>query len=227
VNFVDIAVLAVIGVSTLFAFSRGFVKELLSILSWVGATIATILLFPKALPYAQEQIADELLAKVAAAVALFVVTLFLLGFINHFISSRVQKSALGPLDRMLGLAFGLVRGIIVVALAYIALTLIFPDEKERPEIVAQARSLPYAALAADFIKSKLPADLLEKGGVILDEGLAAAEKGGAALGVPAKSSDEDKDKVPNQDGQAGNSGYNDAERKDLERLLQGSQSGGQ
>jgi membrane protein required for colicin V production len=206
VNFVDIAVLAVIGVSTLFAFSRGFVKELLSILSWVGATIATILLFPKALPYAQEQIADELLAKVAAAVALFVVTLFLLGFINHFISSRVQKSALGPLDRMLGLAFGLVRGI---------------------EIVAQARSLPYAALAADFIKSKLPADLLEKGGVILDEGLAAAEKGGAALGVPAKSSDEDKDKVPNQDGQAGNSGYNDAERKDLERLLQGSQSGGQ
>jgi len=227
VNFVDISVLAVLGLSTLFALSRGFVRELLSILSWVGATIITIFYYPTALPYAQAQIADELLAQIFTAVVLFVVSLFFLGFINHFISSRVQKSVLGPLDRALGLIFGIVRGVVVVALAYLAMTLIFPDPKERPEIITTAKSEPYAARAADYLISLLPPELLEKGGVILDEGLAAAQKGGTALGVGQKSEPGSENAVTNQDGQEGNSGYNDAERKDLDRLLQGSQGSGQ
>jgi membrane protein required for colicin V production len=227
VNFVDISVLAVLGLSALLAFSRGFVRELLSIMSWVGATIIAIVFFPAFLPMVEAQIADDLLAKVAAAVILFVVSLFVLGFVNHFISSRVQKSVLGSLDRTLGLAFGIVRGIVVVALAHMAMTLVFPDPEERPEIVTTARSEPYAADAAEYLIGLLPPDLLEKGGVILDEGLAAAEKGGAALGVIQDTPPEDGEEAPKQDGQDGKSGYNDAERKDLERLLQGSQSEGQ
>ncbi len=226
-NFVDISVLVVLGLSTLLAFSRGFVKEMLSILSWVGATIATIFLFPSALPVAQTQIADPLLAKVAAAVTLFVVALFALGFVNHFISSRVQKSVLGPTDRTLGFFFGLTRGVVVVALAHVAMTLIFPDEKERPEIITTAKTERHAKKAAEFLMALLPPDLLEKGGVILDEGLAAAEKSGEALGLVEESTPEDGEEPANQDGQDAKSGYNDAERKDLERLLQGSQSDSQ
>ena len=226
-NFVDISVLVVLGLSTLLAFSRGFVRELLSILSWVGATIITIFFFPSALPIAEAQIADDLLAKIATGVVLFVVSLFVLGFVNHFISSRVQKSVLGSIDRLLGLVFGVVRGVIVVALAHMAMTLIFPDPKERPEIITTAKSEPYAADAAEYLIGLLPPDLLEKGGVILDEGLAAAEKGGAAIGVLQQAAPADTEETPNQDGQDGKSGYNDAERKDLERLLQGSQGDNQ
>ena len=44
-NFLDLIILGVIGLSTLLAFSRGFIKELLSILGWIGAVIATVAFF--------------------------------------------------------------------------------------------------------------------------------------------------------------------------------------
>ena len=46
-NFLDLIILGVIGLSTLLAFSRGFIKEMLSILGWIGAVIATVAFFAR------------------------------------------------------------------------------------------------------------------------------------------------------------------------------------
>ena len=124
-NFVDIVVLAVIGLSTLLALGRGFVKEVLSVLGWIGAAIATFLIFtyvPQVRLFARAQITEPVIADIVAAVALFTISLFVLGMLNHYISARVQGSALGPLDKSLGLVFGLLRGIVLVALAHMAMT---------------------------------------------------------------------------------------------------------
>jgi membrane protein required for colicin V production len=246
VNFVDIVVLAVIALSTLLALGRGFVKEVLSIFGWIGAAIGTFAIFfyvPQVRVFANQQIAEPLLADIAAAVSLFVILLIVLGFFNHAIASRVHASALGPLDKSLGLVFGLVRGVVLVALAYMAMTdWLLPQKAQRPEAVNQARTEPYVAMAANFIKELVPQGLKDRASAILDESSKAVEKGQEIndtiqkLGPkpetpPAGESPGDsgqnggqgtqRSSAGNQDGQGEQSGYKDAERKDLERLIQG------
>jgi membrane protein required for colicin V production len=253
VNFVDIVVLAVIALSTLLALGRGFVKEVLSVFGWIGAAIGTFLIFfyvPQVRAFANRQIAEPLLADIAAAVSLFVILLIVLGFFNHAISSRIHASALGPLDKSLGLVFGLVRGIVLVALAYMAMTDWFiPEKARRPDVINQARTEPYVAMAATYIKTLIPQDLKDRASAILDEGSKAVEQGqelndtikklspetprqgtqpstppaGESPGDSSQNGGQGTQRSPagNQDGHGEQSGYKDAERKDLERLIQG------
>jgi membrane protein required for colicin V production len=250
-NFVDIVVLAVIALSTLLALGRGFVKEVLSIFGWIGAAIGTFLIFvyvPAVKEFARKQITEPVLADIVCAVALFVVLLIVLGFVNHAISSRVHASALGPLDKSLGLVFGLVRGVVLVALAYMAMTDWFmPSREQRPDVINQARTEPYVAMAADFIKSRIPQSWKDKAGTIFDDTGRAVEQGveqgkqlndtlqklspplpaappsGESPGDSKQNGGQGTQRSPagNQDGQGEQSGYKDAERKDLERLIQG------
>lgn len=248
-NFVDIVVLAVIALSTLLALGRGFVKEVLSIFGWIGAAIGTFVIFfyvPQVRAFANQQIAEPLLADIACAVSLFVILLIVLGFFNHAIASRIHASSLGPLDKSLGLVFGLVRGIVLVALAHMAMTDWFlPEKSRRPEVINQARTEPYVAMAATAIKNLIPQDLKDRASAILDEGSKAVEQGqelnetiqnlspqtpqpanpptGESPGDSKQNGGQGTQRSPagNQDGHAEQSGYKDAERKDLERLIQG------
>ena len=252
-NFVDIVVLAVIALSTLLALGRGFVKEVLSIFGWIGAAMGTLLIFfyvPQIREFFAKQITEPVLADIACAVAIFVVLLIVLGFFNHAIASRVHASSLGPLDKSLGLVFGLVRGIVLVALAHMAMTDWFiPNKDQRPDVVNQARTEPYVAMAADFIKSKIPQDWKDRASAVFDEGSKAVEQGveqgkqlndtieklspqipqptsppsGESQGDSSQNGGQGTQRSPagNQDGQGEQSGYKDAERKDLERLIQG------
>ena len=252
-NFVDIVVLAVIALSTLLALGRGFVKEVLSIFGWIGAAIGTLLIFfyvPQIRDFFAKQITEPVLADIACAVAIFVVLLIVLGFFNHAIASRVHASSLGPLDKSLGLVFGLVRGVVLVALAHMAMTdWLIPNKDQRPDVVNQARTEPYVAMAADFIKSKIPQDWKDRASAVFDEGSKAVEQGveqgkqlndtieklspeipqpttppsGESQGDSSQNGGQGTQRSPagNQDGQGEQSGYKDAERKDLERLIQG------
>jgi len=248
-NFVDIVVLAIIALSTLLALGRGFVKEVLSIFGWIGAAIGTFLIFayvPQVQAFARKQIAEPLLADIACAVGLFVVLLIVLGFFNHAISTRVHASSLGPLDKSLGLVFGLVRGVVLVALAHMAMTDWFiPNKDQRPDVINQARTEPYVDMAATYIKNLVPQELKDRASTILDRGSKAVEQGkelndtiqklspetpppttppaGDSQGDSSQNGGQGTQRSPagNQDGQGEQSGYKDAERKDLERLIQG------
>ena len=252
-NFVDIVVLAVIALSTLLALGRGFVKEVLSVFGWIGAAIGTFLIFfyvPQVREFARKQIAEPLLADIACAVGLFVVLLIVLGFFNHAISSRVHGSSLGPLDKSLGLVFGLLRGVVLVALAHMAMTDWFiPNKDQRPDVINQARTEPYVAMAANFIKERIPQEWKDRATAVFNEGEKAVEQGKELNDTIQKLSPQDTQTAPqpttppsgespgdssqnggqgtqrspagNQDGQGEQSGYKDAERKDLERLIQG------
>ena len=254
-NFVDIVVLAVIALSTLLALGRGFVKEMLSIFGWIGAAIGTLLIFfyvPQIREFFAKQITEPVLADIACAVAIFVVLLIVLGFFNHAIASRVHASSLGPLDKSLGLVFGLVRGIVLVALAHMAMTDWFmPNKDQRPDVINQARTEPYVAMAADFIKSKIPQEWKDRASAVFDEGSKKVDQGveqgkqlndtiqklspevpatppspqspGDSQGDSSQNGGQGTQRSPagNQDGQGEQSGYKDAERKDLERLIQG------
>jgi membrane protein required for colicin V production len=227
-NFIDLIVLGVIGLSTLLAFSRGFIKEMLSILGWIGAVVATVALFASVRVIVRQYVAEPLLADICAGVGIFIITLVLCGMVNHWVSAQVRGNGLGALDRSLGLVFGLVRGSVAICAAYILMAWALPDRDERPDMVNEARTLPAVERGAAFILSLLPDDILKSGEAAIDEGLKAIEQG-QALGnayqsvVPATGGGNAADPAKEPDGQGDGSGYKDAERNDLNRLIQGTQ----
>lgn len=157
INAVDIAVVLVLLISGVLAYARGFVHETLAVGGWVGAFIATVEGYPYLQPHARDLIPTDLVADFAAGTAIFVVSLVVLSLVTRAISSRVKESALNALDRALGFLFGLVRGAVLVCVAYIGLEFMIPRE-EQPEWITTARSLPLIVQGASAIVSLLPED---------------------------------------------------------------------
>ena len=242
----DLIIIAILALSALLAFMRGFVREVLSIGAWVGAALATIYGFPILQPYARKYIEVALFADIAAGVAIFVLALIVLTVLSHALSRNVRSSALGAVDRSLGLLFGLVRGAVLVCLAYLVMAWAIPQE-DRPVWVAEARTLPLVQQGAGLLLKILPESALKQGqeavgsaadgiGQAIDTGKAVqvltpstptapatppATNGGS--GGSGSGTGNGGSAAPDSGGANGTSGYNDAERKDLNRLLENAQ----
>jgi len=154
-NLIDFLVVAVVLVSAGYAAWRGFVSETLSIFAWAAAAFGTLYFGPWVVPLAHDLISTPWLGSLAAYAAVFLIVLIPLAFVSHRFSESVKHSALGPLDRGLGIAFGVVRGLLVVGLAYLAFTFFVPIAKQ-PAAVAQARLLPLMQSSGEVILSLVP-----------------------------------------------------------------------
>ena len=156
-NWVDLVVLAVVLVSGLVGVLRGMVREVLGIAAWVAAAwIASPYgLFPYVAPWVREQMSDKGAADIAALAGIFLISLIVLWFVVASISSRVRGSALGGLDRTFGLVFGLARGAVLVAAAYIVGGYLSPAEAWPPP-VQQARLLTPVHQGAEWLAQQVP-----------------------------------------------------------------------
>jgi membrane protein required for colicin V production len=154
VNAVDIAVVVVLLASGVFALMRGFVYEVLAMAGWIAAGLAALWGIPLVRPFVRAYIAGPTLADVAGGTTLFLVTLLASSFITHAISRRVQKSSISSVDRSLGFAFGLLRGLVLASLCFMVVTkLMAPDE---PEMLSTAKTRPLMAAGARLIQSLIP-----------------------------------------------------------------------
>ncbi|MFZ5791773.1 MAG: CvpA family protein [Pseudomonadota bacterium] len=235
----DLVIIAILALSALLAFVRGFVREVLSIGAWVGAALATIYGFPLAQPFARRHIEVALFADIVAGVAIFVLALILLTIVSHALAKNVRESALGAVDRSLGLLFGLVRGAVLICLAYLVMAWAIPPE-DRPVWIAQSRTMPLIQQGADLLLQLLPESALREGRDAVDAaktGVDQAVETGKTLqnlapATPAPvqpapgtsgATSPGTGATPDSSGSGGASGYNDAERKDLNRLLESTQ----
>ena len=154
-NIVDLIVVAIMLLSALLALSRGFTREILSIMGWVAAIFATLYGIVILRPYAREVIAHDILADSIAGVAIFVATLASISLISGMISRRLRESTLGALDRSLGLLFGLLRGVIFVCLGSLFINWIHEEERP-PDWLAEARFSPILETGGEFLLSLAP-----------------------------------------------------------------------
>ena len=192
-NVFDLIVIAVIVVSGLFALMRGLVKEVLSIVSWVGALFVALYSYDYVIPFAIKWIKPLWLAEAVTGVGLFVIALIVLGLISSALSGAVRKSSAGALDRSLGFLFGLVRGAVIICVAWLAVSWAMPSSSDRPAWLRDARTLTLVERGANLLASMVPGHF------------SAAQSRRAA----AKPSDA-----------APGTGYNEGERRDMNRLIQ-------
>lgn len=157
----DIAVLAFVCLSGLFAAVRGLTREVLAIIAWAGAAYVAYRFYPYVLPFAQRHIDSEWVAEIATGAGLFVLALIVLSVLSHSLAQRVRTSPASGLDRLLGLVFGLARGMLVVCLLYaMADRTIFHET--RPGWIERARVTPALQRGADYLVSLIPKDRLHR-----------------------------------------------------------------
>ena len=161
ISMLDGVVAFVVVVSGLIGFVRGFVREVLGIAAWVGAGFVALYGFVWARPLSRDIIPVPWAADAAAAVVLFLAALLVLSMLSHAVAGAVRGTLFGSLDRALGALFGLVRGALVVSLAYLLMeALMRPDD--RPAWVQNARSLVLMQRGGALIRQLAPDELIGK-----------------------------------------------------------------
>ena len=117
---VDVLVALVVLVSGGYAMWRGLVSETLTIVDWVLAAFIALRFTPTFQPLLLEMISPSWLEYIVVFIGTFLLMFIPLSILNHRLSEAVKKSDIGPVDRVLGLVFGVFRGLVIVGLAYIA-----------------------------------------------------------------------------------------------------------
>jgi membrane protein required for colicin V production len=205
----DIVVLIVVGLSALYALSRGLVTELLSLLAWFGALIAVRFLFTPVSAWLRGWFESAALADVAALVGTFAAAFGLFRWLATFAGGKVKDSSLGPLDRLGGAAFGMARGLLVVSLAYLALGLVV-DRENFPVWITQAKTQPVVEQTANMLGVVTAAVRHGTAEEMLDTGRFFNHPELGEIPVP-----------PSED-----EGYSDEERRALEDLLRKEEESG-
>jgi membrane protein required for colicin V production len=178
----DAVVLGILLVSCLFAFFRGFVREILSLGAWVGAAMITLYYFPEVAEKLQPHFKSAIVAAGIATLGLYIGALMGFSLINMFIFKFLKSGEeIGPVDNILGLMFGALRGAFVVSLGYFLMAMVLPGD-DTPEWLKQSVTLPYveqgsltlARIAPDYLR-----DMAELEKKMRTQETPIEEKGGA------------------------------------------------
>lgn len=110
----DYAVLGILGLSILLSVMRGFLREVLALLSWVVAFWLATLYAGEVAPMLPQSIPNEQLRLLAAYALVFFAVLLVMTLLSITVGQVLKLIGIGPLDRLLGAVFGFARGVVIV-----------------------------------------------------------------------------------------------------------------
>src|SRR3569832_67966 len=154
-TFVDLLVVLIILGSMGYAIWKGFIAETLSIVAWAAGAFASL--------YLGQWVGNMLLALIGTYwisvlvgyVAVFLVIFIPLSFAAYRIADNIRRSPVGPIDRILGATFGIVRGLAIIGIAYLMFTA-FVRIDDQPGWLTGARTLPLIQTSAEVVMSLVP-----------------------------------------------------------------------
>jgi membrane protein required for colicin V production len=208
-QILDFILLGIMLVSGVLALARGFTREVLSLVAWIASAVAAYFAVqqPQLMDIANKQISNKTIATVAVGAAAFIVVLIIVSIISVKISDKVVDSAAGAFDRTLGFIYGLARGLVFVAICYLAYSWISPPEKQE-DWIKNAQSLPVIRSVGDFILGYVPPDIRNN----FTKQSQAGNPEGAV--VP-----------PAADGTVQQQGYSNGQTQGLDNLVNGANQG--
>ena len=152
----DFVVIAVVLISAVLAMVRGFVREVLSIASWLIAAVAAYYLYEPLRDVIQPYIENESLATIAAVAIVFIIVLVVATYLTMKVADIVIDSRVGSIDRIFGFAFGAVRGGLLVVVAFALFVWLVDDQ---PAWIAEAETHGMMVDLSERLITVLPDDI--------------------------------------------------------------------
>jgi len=119
----DIAVLLLVGMGAITGFLRGFVQEVLALLAWVFAVVAIRAMHTPLSEFILDYVGTESGASVLAFAILLLIPYAGTKVLAGWMGKASRNSVLGPIDRLLGLGFGTIKGLLIAVMAFSVLVL--------------------------------------------------------------------------------------------------------
>ncbi|MCF6282900.1 MAG: CvpA family protein [Candidatus Polarisedimenticolaceae bacterium] len=154
--WVDYIIIGIIATSTLVSLIRGFAREALSLASWFISSFIAWTFFRDLAPHLAQWITTPSVRLGIAFAVLLVVSLLIGGLINFLIAKLIDMTGLSGTDRMIGMLFGALRGVllVIIIVALAGLTLLASDPWWD-----QSTLIPYFQEFAIALKAELPDDI--------------------------------------------------------------------
>lgn len=152
---VDWILLAVLGLSLLLGLWRGLVQEVLSLAGWVAAFYLAQMYAPQTATWLPMEGSSQMLRYAAGFVVTFIAVLVATALVSWVVKKMVSAVGLGPIDRLLGSLFGLLRGVVILLAAAV---LVGMTPMRESDAWQQAQGAKWLQQCLHLLKPVLPAD---------------------------------------------------------------------
>lgn len=183
----DLLVGAAIVISALLALARGLFREIVGLASLVAAAVIAWLSYGSFEPLLREATGSAPVAGLVTAVGVFVIPLLILRTLGNALAGAIAAAGLGPVDKALGLGFGLARGAALVCIAYLLGTVV-TDPATFPPWVTRAALEPPVRGGATWIAGFLPPNFAHAGRASVEQAVERARDGRVAEPAAAPAS---------------------------------------
>lgn len=153
---IDYAIIAVVSISLAFGLWRGFVKEALSLVIWVGAFFLSYSGADLIAPVLESVIAEQALRVAVSFVSIFLLVHIVGFFVSKLLANLIKSIGLSSVDRIAGAGFGFLRGFIIVSV--VVLLVGMTPIKDSPQW-ASSGLVPLVGEALGWIQERYPLDL--------------------------------------------------------------------
>lgn len=150
---VDWLIIAVVVLSTLLSLKRGFVKEVLSLLTWVVAFVVAIKFSDQMQVLLVDQVQNDRIRYIVSFVSLFIASLITGVLVSFLLGSLIKVTGLSSTDRVLGMLFGFARGSLIVV-AFISLMSLSPAI-EQAEFWTSSQLIPQLGQLNEWTREML------------------------------------------------------------------------
>lgn len=155
-NWIDYTIIAFIGVSVLISLVRGFVREVMSLITWITAFLLAFNFANNVAYYFTDRVHSGTIRFAIGFGIIFVITLILGALVNYLMSTLVDKTGLTGTDRVLGICLGAARGILLISMGIVVAG--FTSVPKEPAW-QQSVLLPHFETSAAWLQQLVPTAL--------------------------------------------------------------------
>lgn len=156
-DILDLGIIVLIVLSAVIGLVRGFVREALSLATWIAAASFAVLYFDQLAEHVPFAVQSKI-ARIGIAFAVIFLGVLVIGsIINYILSAAVSSVGLGGVDRVLGGAFGILRGGLIITLLVLLMVAMTPFPKSA--WWKDSRLMPWFENNAVIVKEMIPKDL--------------------------------------------------------------------
>lgn len=159
-NWLDIVLLLVAGVSVISAFMKGFTRELVGFVAAIAALLLGSWFYGTAAGYLMPYVSSKRLANLLGFLVVFGLVILLGAIVARLLRTVMKVAGLSFVDRVLGAGFGFVRAVLV-AIALLMAVMAFSPKGQPPRAVVQSHLAPYVMDAARVCTAMAPYELRE------------------------------------------------------------------